>query len=371
MEIICDYSEGNCTLYRGQYTCVVSGVTITKPSTRILALHGIHLPGKSCRDVVALKFVDSVLDYFPRGLHRVLPNLKAVFITKCKITKISRKDLKGLENLTGFGIVSGQLTSLPNDLFLDMPKLKNISFCDNEIGKLSSQLFTPAMRSELNYAAFSKNANIDEIFDPQNEEVNEISIDELLTIINNDCVAPDEKASKSENFEYLSKVSQGLVQLWESKRFSDFTIIVESRKFQVHKILLISQSSVFETIFDSDLEENKTSEMRIDDFSAAAVEDFFRYLYIGDVESDTNAMELYQMANKYDVAGLTKICQDIILDNLDETNAYDILRLGQLHSSEDLKSFALVEIRKMFDVVFSDISTNNVEGLIKMIEQAL
>lgn len=371
MEIVCEYSKGKCTLYHGQYTCVVTGASITKPNTRILAFHGIHLPGKSGRDVEALKFVDSVLDYFPRGLHRVFPNLKAVFTTKCSITKISRRDLKGLENLTGFGIVSGQLTSLPNDLFLDMSKLKHISFCDNNIGQLSSQLFTPAMRSELNYAAFSQNANIDAIFDPENAEFNEITIDELLAVIDNNCVAPDDEASKSENFEYLSKVSQGLAKLWASKRFSDFTITAESQKFQVHKFILTTQSTVFQTIFDNDLEESKTSEMRIDDFSAAAVEDFLRYLYIGDVENDTNAMELYQMAHKYDVAGLAKICQDIILDNLDASNAYDILRLGQLHSSEDLKSFALIEIRKMFDVVFSDISTNNVEGLIKMIEQAL
>jgi BTB/POZ domain len=76
--------------------------------------------------------------------------------------------------------------------------------------------------------------------------------------------------------------------LWNSKRFSDFTIIVGAKEFLVHKTVLGSQSSFFAAMFESDVEEMRTGKMTITDFSAEAVEEFLRHFYTGELPSVAN-----------------------------------------------------------------------------------
>lgn len=180
MEVSCEYEVKNCRFYSDKYTCVVSNLTISEPNTRIFKVHGVHLQGKGDNDVEALVISSCEMEFLPRGLHRIFPNLQALFLRYTKIHKIVREDLKCLKKLTGFRVVYGELASLPNDLFLDLPNLKYISFYHNEINKLSSQLFTTEMRDNLHFVSFDGNNSISSRFDPNNIHGDSgVSLDEL------------------------------------------------------------------------------------------------------------------------------------------------------------------------------------------------
>lgn len=109
--------------------------------------------------------------------------------------------------------------------------------------------------------------------------------------------------------------------------------------------------------------------MEIPDFEAAIVEQFLNFLYTGEIRDKANAMNLYAIAAKYDVQQLKTVCSEIILRNLDTTNAFEIYGLGHLHNENDMKMMALSEIKSMFpDIELDDELINQPKNLKELIE---
>lgn len=123
------------------YTCFIESALITKRRTEIKPIEGIHLLGKNYNVVQGICFNknknETVIEYFPRNLKRFFPRLIGLYIDNCGLKEISCDDLRGLEALEFLGLSFNLLTSLPNDLFTNMPKLKVISFCGNKLRYLS------------------------------------------------------------------------------------------------------------------------------------------------------------------------------------------------------------------------------------------
>jgi len=105
-----------------------------------------------------------------------------------------------------------------------------------------------------------------------------------------------------------------------------------------------------------DVQENKENQMAIIDFSAEAVREFLCFIYTKAApENAANAMELYAMAAKYEVSSLLSITEDLILDSINNENAYEVLVFGNLHNNDYLKDDAFKEIKKLFtDVELSE-----------------
>jgi hypothetical protein len=61
-----------------------------------------------------------------------------------------------------------------------------------------------------------------------------------------------------------------------------------------------------------------------------------------------NATEVYAIASKYDVKLLKKMTEKIIVDDVNETDAFEVFNLGHLHNSDEMKRVAFREIEKMF-----------------------
>jgi len=98
-----------------------------------------------------------------------------------------------------------------------------------------------------------------------------------------------------------------------------------------------------------DVKENEENQMEIVDFSAEAVREFLCFIYTKAApRNEQNAMELYELAAKYEVPCLMSIAEYLILDNIVVENAYEVLLLGNLHHSDDLKDEAFNEIKKLF-----------------------
>jgi BTB/POZ domain len=345
MEAKCKFSVND-----HHYSCNIKNVTITRPRTEIIGVEGVHKAGRSNADVVKVLIVhQSSVEYIPRGLEKFFPNLIYLEMIYCGIKTISRNDLVGLENLESLILGCNPLESLPNDLFADMKKLKNIRFRNSKLTTMSSRLLEP-VKDTLEAADFRDNTRINASYFSSNSlfQGTTSTLEKLMDIIDACCIAPNE-----EHFEKKSKSKAETVikDLWDTHRFADFIITVGSQHFLVHKNILGIQSPVFTEIFYKDMKEARSGKMEIENFTAAAVEEFLRFFYTGKIQKQTNAMELFALAGKYDVSDLKSITETIVWRNIDNKNAVEVLNLGNLYESEKLKIKAFQEVQKMFPEV--------------------
>jgi BTB/POZ domain len=90
--------------------------------------------------------------------------------------------------------------------------------------------------------------------------------------------------------------------------------------------------------------------MTINDFSSDTVEGMLKFMYTGEV-NESIAMDLLAVAEKYDVKNLKSRTEMTI----NESNALEILKFGNLHNSKEIKCEAFSKIKKMFpEIKFSD-----------------
>ena len=315
---------------------------ITSPGTEIV-IQGSHQVNKSNTNVNHFICEYVRLSYLPRGLNAHLPNLTFLSIEKCELKEISRKDLFGLEKLERLNLRCNSLSMLPDDLFNGLTKLKNINISLNKITRASSKLFLPLRQSDLQDVNFAANPTINDCY--IKGEYN--TIENLLKNIDEKCEPPFKMFTESH--------SKAFGKLFKTGKLSDFTIKVGvDGTFKVHKSILAIQSPVFDTMFDSKMQENVSGKMIIPDFSAGAVDDFLHFIYNGEVRSFSNAMELFVLAEKYQVPALKEISENIIEDRLNESNALEIFNLGQRYDSDRLKRSALKKIGNFIKVHLKD-----------------
>ena len=94
--------------------------------------------------------------------------------------------------------------------------------------------------------------------------------------------------------------------------FSDITIVSEAtetqpaKKFRAHKLVLVAQSPVFETMFMGNFIEKEKTRIDVTE-SADVVEQMLKYLYEEPVNWDSGVLELLQVADKVSFVQLKPI----------------------------------------------------------------
>jgi BTB/POZ domain/Leucine rich repeat len=316
-------------------------MSVENPETEIIDVKGQHKMDRSNEDVAVVCIENSSLQHFPRHLEKIFPNMTKLTIDKCGLETISREDLKGLENLEKLIISENKIKKLPNDLFEDMKKLETVSFYGNELESMSSKLLEP-IKGSLWCVNFVKNKKIDVVFRDLNAK-DSLQLKHLMEIIDNSCNAPEGPARQKHNEETMMEIEA----LWNSQFLSDFTIIAGSKKFLVHKFVLAIHSSVFDTIFKTNMKECNEGKMEIKEFSEEAIEDFLRFFYTAEISSDENAMELFMLADKYDVHHLKTVAEEMISRNVDEQNVLEVYLFGKFYNLAKVKKSSIEVVDKM------------------------
>lgn len=337
MEVSCEFRDTSCD---------VSKIAIKSADTKIKSFNGLHKGGKSNQDIYHLRFYNCELDYFPRGLTDSFSNLTTLSMDNCGLKSISREDLCGLGNLECLDLSSNKITSLPTDLFTDMRRLKRIDFDSNPLKFVNSNILEPILGNGLTNVRFTRGCVFD--FETTTRKEFGQSLELFLKRIDAGYFKPDEDIKTSKKEEFTNNVFSGFKDLWVTKKFSDFLIIVDSKEFPVHKNILSIQSPVFDVMLSNDMQEIQTNRMNIEDFSQSTVEAFLYFLYTGEETIDADAIELFKIAAKYNVSTLKSLYKEKILSEANESNAIDVFILGFLYDAEDLKLKALSEIRKVF-----------------------
>lgn len=343
---------------------MVTDASIRKPNVIVESFKGVHAWFKSNKDVSYLDISNVVVEYFPRNLHLIFPNLKTLIVSNCGLKECFRKDLAGLEGLIEINLSQNQLRTLPDDLFSNMPSLKKIWLNNNRIEFASSNLIQSIYANQIEYFSLLGNTAIDDFF-----HLNSISgckmVQELMVEIDERCKPPTDANCDKVDGEIL----KGFNVLRQSGRLVDFVITVGSREFSVHKACLAIQSSVFGDMFEVKTNGRHAVRLEISDSSAEGVESFLDYLYDRKQPVTQNAMEIFKLAAKYEVAVLKTSCEKIIHASIDESNAFEIFRFacGQ-HKSEEIKFAAFKILKSKFGDELGDDLMNNPDKLQKIVE---
>ncbi|XP_044743660.1 speckle-type POZ protein-like [Chrysoperla carnea] len=139
-----------------------------------------------------------------------------------------------------------------------------------------------------------------------------------------------------------SRLLDDFGMIFESKKFSDFTLIADGREFKVHKTILAARSPVFAAMFEHEMEERKQNRVNIVDVNYEILHELLKFIYTGKVENlETMAGEILAAAEKYALDRLKRLCEKELCANLSTGNAAEILILADLHNANQLKVQAI------------------------------
>lgn len=171
-------------------------------------------------------------------------------------------------------------------------------------------------------------------------------MNDLMNLMDQNSAEPTEK-QKFKNESFRDEVTTGLSEMWVTGRFSDFTIVANSTKeFRVHKNILGSNSSVFGEMFTSE-DDNKMSRFEMSEFKTDSIMQFLEYFYTGAIKDDENALELFELAAVYKVHNLMSMCEEILSNNLNESNYLQIFKLADRLNVQTLKEKAFESIKRI------------------------
>jgi speckle-type POZ protein len=125
-------------------------------------------------------------------------------------------------------------------------------------------------------------------------------------------------------------------KLFETKNFSDITIICSDKKFLAHRCVIAERSSVFKAMLTTDMAEKKLSRIVIDDIDDATMQELLRFIYTKEVQNLALAPKLLYAAEKYDLYELKSICASHITEQVSEENVFENLVLADRHNEQQL-----------------------------------
>jgi leucine-zipper-like transcriptional regulator 1 len=148
-----------------------------------------------------------------------------------------------------------------------------------------------------------------------------------------------------------SSLLNDLKDMLDNKHMSDITFLVEGVEIYAHKILC-SRCPVLNAMLNSEMIEGSSSSIAIHDVRHTIFLSLMEYLYTDDTQVTLeNAMELFQVADRFGVERLKRICENLMLSSLNIENAAHILFTADLYDAKGLRERCIAFIVAYFNAV--------------------
>ncbi|KAG5668281.1 hypothetical protein PVAND_016228 [Polypedilum vanderplanki] len=169
------------------YECQTEQIPISSGNI-VTKVIGTHLNDKSNEDVQAIWINGkSVLNFFPRGLTNIFPNIKAMTFVGTAIETLYGDELDEFPNLQYINFRYSNLTRISSRLFQKTPKINYIYFDYNTIQNVGYDLFSSLDLKSFLRIAFVENRCINQL------GYSESAIIELIKELRTKCSYDDEE----------------------------------------------------------------------------------------------------------------------------------------------------------------------------------
>jgi len=128
-----------------------------------------------------------------------------------------------------------------------------------------------------------------------------------------------------------------LMEELKSPFFTDTILEIGDTELKCHGFMLAARSRVFKSCLTrSGFEESDSRRIKINE-DVETVTQMLKYIYTDAFDADDDSIfDLFIAADKYDIQGLKDKCRDILISDLDVSNATDCFRLANIYGSPEL-----------------------------------
>lgn len=148
-----------------------------------------------------------------------------------------------------------------------------------------------------------------------------------------------------------SQLTPQLRTMLNNQQFSDITFIVSGSPVFAHKNIICARSEYFRAMFCGQMQEASQSEVPISDVSHSQFLRFLQYLYTDQVDLESDALGLLQLADRFSETRLKVMCESHLKDGIDDENAAAMFHLADTYHALHLRQLALSYMVLHFDVV--------------------
>ncbi|GFV41089.1 BTB domain-containing protein [Trichonephila clavipes] len=157
----------------------------------------------------------------------------------------------------------------------------------------------------------------------------------------------DNRLTEVETEVVKTEVMEDFEKAFESRQFSDITLKLNAGSVQAHKFVLAARSPVFKELLENS---EGVNELTINNITKSVLVNFLYYLYsgiIGTVQWDM-LMQLYEVADRFQVDSLKQSCRCSMISNLKDRRACKTLQFAHKHKDSKLSNSVKVYMKNNF-----------------------
>ncbi|KAL7012790.1 hypothetical protein ACKWTF_015051 [Chironomus riparius] len=351
------------------YRCTIKNQIINKDSAIKLSTQH-HEQDKTINDVTYVQFEDCSMEKIPKGLSKVFPGMKVLFIFNSKLKKISKNDLIEYKHLVRFHSERNDHEYIPGDLFEDFKSLEWISICGSKLKIIEPNILDGL--ENLQVVRFLQASLFDQLYSIYPEHGGNSSLDEfkdklLKTFLTNDLQTIKNYLNKLQNLSQKGLFGD-LKAYIKDDSSKDIKIHIDDREFHVHKLLLTIRSPPIAEILRNNPE---AANLNLVDIPVDIFETILKFLYTDELpaDEDQNFMQLFVAANRLQIKELKNFAATEISNRINAVNAMDIFNMSHKYDQEELRKKSFEEVKKMYPKIeFKDEWASNPEKVVKIIE---
>ena len=154
--------------------------------------------------------------------------------------------------------------------------------------------------------------------------------------------------------ERKEQVCDHLLGIFSDKQFCDVEISCYETVFPCHRLVLAANSPVFRAMLLADMMEKRTKTIIIEDSKPETVAAMLSFIYTGDIADgklSELAVDLLEVADKYQLGFLSMVCEDKLCSTLEVENSIECLVLGDMYHAFKLKKMALYVVANNLDKI--------------------
>ncbi|XP_055350637.1 speckle-type POZ protein B-like [Paramacrobiotus metropolitanus] len=132
-----------------------------------------------------------------------------------------------------------------------------------------------------------------------------------------------------------------LRNLLQSGTLSDCQIVCQGKEFPVHRAILAAQSPVFAAMFQNSMKETSSGICKIDGIPVDLMQIVIQFAYTrAPFQADGKLVELWNVADKYDMQDLCAECVRMMMDSIRAENALAYFDFAREHNFLPLQKAA-------------------------------